>query len=137
MEIKPQELRIGNLVKWGVHECIIKGIHTDTVTGKDPYVYGSVMIGAMPIHTIEGIDLTPEWLEKLGFNKSQHIFKTAFWNIDVVGHQLMINPENGAVVIAFDGNQIITHAKIQYIHQLQNLYFALTGKELAIDNKSI
>jgi len=60
---------------------------------------------------IEGIEITEEWLVKL-LSREDFIF--------FVGKDFNLY---------FRGNFII---KIEYVHQLQNLYFALTGKDLTL-----
>lgn len=75
----------------------------------------------------EGIPLTPELLEKLGFEKSQFYVErvgTAFvWKRGKI--RFLLDLEN----IFFHSG---TDAKLPFLHQLQNLYFALTGEELDI-----
>lgn len=69
------------------------------------------------------IPITEEWLLKLGFTQSP-----AFKNLYFIGTFLNITLGNK---IMFEINdQIIS--EIKYVHQLQNLYFALTQKELAV-----
>lgn len=67
--------------------------------------------------------LTEEWLLKAGFEfKGKRISKDWFylWNDDnkIVFALAEMQDETG------------TYLEIKYVHQLQNLYFALTGKEL-------
>lgn len=78
----------------------------------------------------EPITLTPEWLEKFGFEN----------------HKLIL-PYNGAFqsyLIAQLGDSRIQICKngyyaydpeVRYVHQLQNLYFALTGEELTSSSR--
>jgi len=64
------------------------------------------------------IPLTEEWLLKFGFkNLSIGLFELIHNN--VIGYRLSIEGQYG-------------YEEIKYIHQLQNLYFALTGEELTI-----
>jgi hypothetical protein len=76
-----------------------------------------------------GIPLTPEILEKAGFvykESGDEVFEQE-WHID--GHELIWGPtsDNSYCCDYHCGNEI------QYLHQLQNLYFALTGEELEIE----
>lgn len=73
------------------------------------------------------IPLTEEWLLKFGFKKD-------------LGNDLYLEStstsffvwQNNRVELLDDENNIcICHC--QYVHQLQNLYFALTGEELTIN----
>ena len=70
------------------------------------------------------IPLTPEILEKAGFND--------FYTIsifDAYKNDVIICYDNQEKVFAIGGNWY----KAEYLHQLQNLYFALTGEELNIE----
>jgi len=88
-----------------------------------------IQIDAQRILSIENGDdtykpilITEEWLLKFGFENDddQRYFK------------------NGIYLILYDEGCTILHNQIHinyfYVHQLQNLYFALTGKELTYGN---
>lgn len=78
------------------------------------------------------IPLTEEWLLKLGFKKyTENKFFIGFnygaYSVNKVGDAFdhwYLNHE-------FDGTKRICH-NTRFIHQLQNLYFALTGNELEL-----
>lgn len=81
------------------------------------------------IKNIEPIPLTEEWLIKFGFrpNKHGYIFDTFRVKNLVTGFFY------GYIPVFLDGEEEdIEDVQIKYVHQLQNLYFALTGKELTI-----
>ncbi|WP_131828098.1 hypothetical protein [Elizabethkingia anophelis] len=69
------------------------------------------------------IHLTEEWLVKLGFEKSDSLSNctktTNGYKFDFAGGE----------VLYLDSVRL---KHIKYVHQLQNLYFALTGEELTI-----
>lgn len=73
------------------------------------------------LEDLQPIPLTEQWLLKFGFESSRCKF---WWNL---GKFLL---KNRNTYFGFIGSEII--AKIEYVHQLQNLYFALTGEELEI-----
>ena len=82
---------------------------------------------------IEPIPLTEEWLLKLRFEVFDSVrFLGDGYN---VWKQL---PNSRFSLYTIDGLQwicrILAHElnEVQYVHQLQNLYFALTGNELTI-----
>lgn len=123
--MKTQELRIGNLIKEGVifdigHIDGRFGVHV--IEGMfDSFTKGYLLDDIHPL------EITPELLEKAGFIKrgiyyhfpdndifklEQYKNKNAFW----LRH----------------GRESIDCVRINYYHQLQNLYFALTGKEIGI-----
>jgi hypothetical protein len=77
---------------------------------------------------VEPITLTPEILEKAGFKfyeKSEMYEKDDFMDL----HILYDNA--GYCIKDYELN--IWSPNILYLHQLQNLYFALTGEELEIN----
>lgn len=65
---------------------------------------------------LQGIPLTEDWLLKLGFEKKEDCegyFKDGILFL------------NGLITV-------VQKVKCEYVHRLQNLYFALTGQELTI-----
>ena len=137
--MKASELRIGNLVNarktyhtWDA-TCLITGL-----THKGIYVkYGNGHI--IPIN-IEPILLTEEWLLKFSFNKwdikGDWVFEKVIFK-DFSIEQKMIICSSGTCSLEEQENHpevdvetFIIRDDIKYVHQLQNLYFALTGKEL-------
>ena len=127
----PKEVRIGNLVNYN-----------DGEYGFDDYV---VIIEPHEIHTyrtiaeriknaeFHPIPITPEWLERLGFEK----------RISPKGHEnwVMYSQHHFAFVlreitpfIGFTYHSYGTDHSLQidHVHQLQNLYHALTGQELTV-----
>lgn len=79
----------------------------------------------------EPIPLTPEILKKCGFELSKGKLSLKFYK----------NPKKGRIVNLYkvsDGYRYLNtrgvgpSPHINYLHQLQNLYFALTGYELEI-----
>lgn len=77
---------------------------------------------------VYGIPLTEEWLVKFGFEKREDDFYKYPLCIDFIYSNLS--------VLIYDGRNyfVDSHDKIKYVHQLQNLYFALTGEELSIND---
>ena len=113
--MKASELRIGNLVKQGVVESI--GNSLIQVSG---IIYES--------EVVEPIELNEDWLFKLGFVNDEEI-----------GYRWYVEWE-ACVILAYDLDDKCIRVsdtwefgKREYIHQLQNLYFALTNKELKIN----
>lgn len=72
------------------------------------------------------IQITEEWLVKLGFeaNKTGYRIKTS------AGVQIIFESRTGVIYIGLARTAVSSF--IEYVHQLQNLYFALTGEELTI-----
>ncbi len=134
--IQSNDLRLGNKVLWNDLICTVAGIQyfIDADENKEGHIVDLYNNGEMVqtpyVSYINPIPLTPEILEKCGFEKkyshsnlSKYVGNgTLYWN-DVMslsyafGHDYEEEP--------------IEHT--QYLHQLQNLYFALTGEELKIN----
>lgn len=76
---------------------------------------------------IKPIELTPEILEAAGFVNVNHIHGYSFYNFQ---------QKNRPVIRIYDSktevHTYILNNHVKYLHQLQNLYFALTGEELTI-----
>lgn len=105
--IKANELRIGNWVSNGEIEFQIT---SKDIYHRDVRVYGTF---------IKGLPITPEWLERFGFENKGYIY--------VLG-KFTYNIHNGW----WYGNKKLPNVNLQYVHQLQNLYHALTGEELEL-----
>jgi len=143
--MKVQDLRIGNLVTINNPEAWpeMKGIPVTVRSLKrvdDPMFPLSSGDAALESfygdeysqfdEFIEPIPLTEEWLIKCGFEKLSH-YEEAHTEEDYVWE---IEAPRSPVLFLVDG---IFHednygVKLQFVHQLQNLYYALTGSELTI-----
>lgn len=112
--MKTSEFRIGNIVEWNKKPFTILSIFDYAVQNE---------LWCKPINEIHPIPLTEEILLKHGFEKSSDIFYD----------------EHNWIMIRFIGNGLFFYqkgeydiCKLQYLHQLQNLFFILTGQELEI-----
>ena len=125
--MKASELRMGNLVN-------SESFLTNKLT-----LYNLIQIEMNPNHPYKPIPLTEEWLLKLGFEEDfssdvyHHYHKEGFDMLKDYGGQGIAIPkttEEGYVHMycGYYDNEI----DLDYVHQLQNLYFALTGEELTI-----
>jgi hypothetical protein len=122
--MKAQELRIGNLVNYGVNIVPIKSIHTESVLKDEVRIYvelnEKLQNYCLDITEIEPIPLTEERLLKFGVKDNRlGLFDVVKVSDDIGYH------------IYFIGRHL---KEIQYVHQLQNLYFALTGEELILNS---
>lgn len=111
--IDPKELRIGNYLLSGGVAIQIDAAHLCDLLTSEYYLLG---------HT--QIPITHEWLERLGFAVGKRsIYKDfGFFEIEYERDQLYIGIN--------EYQDSLYH--IQYVHQLQNLVYALTGQELII-----
>lgn len=120
MELKANELRIGNLLYYDNEVKEICSIHSDnTIRFKDKEK-GSIGCFSVKTPLIKPITLTEEWLLKFGYTEED--FETG---------KIIIVTENNKL-IGFIINKYSYSPVIKYVHQLQNLYFALTNEELTI-----
>lgn len=133
--IKPQHLRIGNIVNilsesdniiipngetMIISEITWGGV-TEILPGREQNIRLSYSL-------IDPIPLTEDWLKKFGFIKEQR----------EGGEVAFCLSENDCNVIVHDFGEgylfvwelSFMGRPLKYVHQLQNLYFALTGSEL-------
>lgn len=111
------ELRIGNLVYQNDEIIEIKSLHPQNDDVNDE----------IPFHAIFGIKITQEWILKFGFEKIDH-------------HRFKIQPSQYDWYYTYSIHDnafrfyvedvILCLNTIFYVHQLQNLFFSLTGSEL-------
>lgn len=119
--MKASELRIGNLILVDGKIDEITGIKKSTVFFSDGF---QMFIAG----GIEPIPLTEEWLIKFGFNKTvDHPRRKLYEHDDIC--PLWFSDKQGITDFYASGVRI---SECKYVHQLQNLYFALTGEELTI-----
>lgn len=134
--MKAEELRIGNYVRkvkdiqLSCDEVVkISSINKHGFLGLD--LLKDYSIKSIPIDWIGSIELTEEWLIKMGFEK--HEYKVSDCDYFTKGFVvIMVKDNNFKASVSDLQSRYLT--SIQYIHQLQNLYFALTGEELTIKN---
>jgi len=123
-QIEAKELRIGNSV-------IIDG-HITTIT--DSIMFdndeSSWYVDDIDITLVDPIQLTEQWLLRFGFKYIK----------EVIGYadslHLICRYKEGYCFMPFCTNDKDCHIMIKHVHQLENLYFALTQKELIKAKKS-
>ncbi len=142
-----RELRIGNYVIDDIFLYTISGIDLHSVWGQiesvnntararieDFYEDGNYHLN---IENIEPIPLTEEWLIKFGFEKIKDEvspYKDGEYTITSKRftvfrkYPITHNSVFGWYIKKINFSEI----NIKYVHQLQNLYFALSGKELIV-----
>lgn len=124
--MKPTELRIGNscLYKINGEE---KG--KEIIIDAQDLVAISQFFVASKISPYYAIPLTEEWLKKFGFRNGSSGMP-AFWWIGV--KELLSQPNTDNQIFNYWPRGDSFSIQIKYVHQLQNLYFALTGEELTL-----
>lgn len=88
---------------------------------------------------IEPIELTEEWLLKFSFAKDNQNNYRKYDDetcgvLGIVEHKKLYTNEHLSFFFNVGGSYAISSIdfQIKYVHQLQNLYFALCGSELTI-----
>jgi len=126
--LQPAELRIGNWIG-------MRGIPTSILLEDSEFLPTRVDletikdIDALSDFEYSAIPLTPEILEKAGFEKADNgIALKTFEGYVWIGSLF----EGFPLTLEIDGNRMPLH-HIKHVHQLQNLYFALTGEEIKIE----
>jgi hypothetical protein len=121
--MRPEELRMGNYFKWS--DFASMGIGVDRIT------HGQQIMDYIQLK--EGIPLTEKWLLEFGFAQDVWEINGRSIKTDLFfkGHLGLakVGGNNPDWQIFFD-KTVKLIVFIQYVHQLQNLYFALTGEEL-------
>ena len=122
--MEARELRIGNLIAAVSAERYIgavRSISNDRIS--------ITQCSNIPVENCFRIPLTEEWLLKFGFE--------LYENAGIYGLYREIFPPVSGFEITADSEGywywpagIFNAIKIKSVHQLQNLYFALTGEEL-------
>jgi hypothetical protein len=111
--MKAQELRIGNYLQdFGGNIAQVIHLTKDKIILESP------------------ITLTEEWLLKFGFSNGISKGGFTFDKCKLSIHLKSYSYPNGRT---YFNSWCILEKQIEYVHQLQNLYFALTDEELTIN----
>lgn len=118
--MKANELRIGNYVTLNndvkiVNGNLIKEQQQSEMIIREIY--------------LEPIQLTEEWLLKFGF--AWRGLNEKFLTKYTPCGKAVVNSKNGFFKLA----GVTIEVEIKFVHQLQNLYFALTGEELTFKSE--
>jgi len=142
--MKASELRIGNIITIVSAEYWVGEITSITHT-KEEYKISNDNVQNISIECCKPIPLTEEWLVKFGFEHvgfiSNKILSTNGGNngfdgaIEFKNDNDSVLKYNDKIYFVIDinsddyGNNY-TVKEVNYVHQIQNLYFAFTGEEL-------
>lgn len=77
----------------------------------------------------EPIEITPHRLEMFGFHRRTGLGGNVFYSLHTGSIELEWDEDSMGVAIE---GQFLTVEHVKHVHQLQNLYFAITGKELEL-----
>ena len=125
--MKANDLRIGNLVNTVV---------TNEIYAVDLWALSVIKGGNYQnshdtnTKVFKPIELTKEWLLKFGFEKK---YDDLNWYIK--GNYCFSFLKELDLIVFKIKFQTIGICTIKYVHEAQNIYFALTGEELSYDTK--
>lgn len=124
--MKATEHRLGNLIYSPIQKEIVTLVAIEQ--GNRPITLGKMGTSSFSsFDCLERIPLTEEWLLKFGF-----VFGIKLQDFTKGKYQFV---EREILKGYFSENKVfyfLNNTKIKSVHQLQNLYFALTGEELEI-----
>jgi len=120
--MKAAELRIGNYVNaehkmYGEKYIVVESVGFDSI---------NISFRRYLIENIEPIPLTEEWLLRFGFEELKNKFYTK--------GRMSYHAKYGWKILEKWVSGWLGVQEIKYVHQLQNLYFALSGEELTLNN---
>lgn len=121
--VKANELRIGNILYSNLTE-------RNFICNSEDIYNLSMNYNA---NNANYVKLTEEWLLKAGFEKS---FKNDYWySIRIGDKRLLISILGNIEIEKWDRTMIGFLSICEYVHKLQNLYFALVGEELVFSTE--
>ncbi len=130
--MKIQELRIGNLVTFQGQVMRVLSLSENKVTVRDKHENHRITLIAHA-NDIKAIKITKNWALRLGFYKDSNMLFSKVTKSIVFTLKFDIKDDT---FYAYEYRGLfLPHIKVQHIHQLQNLLFTLTGKELEIKEK--
>ncbi|MGI9582628.1 hypothetical protein ACR1PO_15640 [Chryseobacterium sp. RRHN12] len=133
----PQELRLGNYVEYRGYFYQVWSIGNNSNPRRESYFIdldSSTIdnhLKGVDSNDISAIELTEDWLLKFGFlidYMNKDILICAYYGNNPVTKDYILELKNVGDGWFYRNG----YFKMKYVHQLQNLYFALTGEELKI-----
>jgi hypothetical protein len=127
--METNELRLGNLVVYNDEIVKATGLHYNMFECGNPADENWMCTGR--ISEVQPIQLTEEILVKIGFEKFVKSFR-----MELSGYRLDYFIDKTLYIYKKHTNCCLIkylEIKCEYIHQLQNSFFLLTGKELEVN----
>lgn len=132
--IKVSDLRIGNIIhytgkqenEWNDEgDVVVMTIGSEKI--ETEYVHGLSSFIEPELDGFEPIPLTEDWLLQLGFSRSLLPFSEGVYEGPIIDHRVEYNA--GSFMYCLWSQHL---RNIDHVHQLQNLYHAITGEDLQI-----
>jgi len=133
----PKEFKIGNLF---FDNDIKRNYQIESIFTKCNKYYISYENGMfkscidVSYNSVHLIPLTEEWLLNMGFKE----YSKDHLTLDVLTRGIIhvyLSKTDVSIELGNKSGYSFGYPNVKYVHQLQNLYFALTGKELTIINQ--
>lgn len=125
--MEAKELRIGNYIQFN-DTPIANGVYSVMAIKDDLIVAENG--GAAYLNEVEPIPITVEWLHRFGFEKVSYyrLGLTLSGFIGLTSNSI----DEKELIVSLSGD---SHCRdygfdVKYVHQLQNLYFSLTGEDI-------
>jgi hypothetical protein len=128
--MKANELRLGNLLQTGVLDIVtVISIMGESIQVEDNNSHTTVR----NIGSLSPIPLTAEWMERFGFKYEGGTGYLAPTNTE----HWYTTLRNGFMPNAIARGSVEKDGYVgcHFVHQLQNLFYALTGEELTLKDK--
>jgi len=129
--LKANDLRIGCIIEKSGDICSVASINSDNtirIFNEDK----TDTWGCFALRIFNPIPLTEEWLIKLGFERDLQINLYRLYNdFGTIVYYPKSSVEKSKFSFMLIGYCFVTY-EILHLHELQNLYFALTGSELTV-----
>lgn len=122
MKLQEKDLRCGNLVQDERGYVFM----VDAVDAQELTIKTTVVDNWYHLSDFRGIPLTEEWLLKFGFQYEPNPI-LGYSKLGYKFGSMIIIPDDVGWV---DFGERKSFKPIEYVHQLQNLFYALTGEEL-------
>ena len=121
--IQAKDLRIGNLISAALYP---NAITVESICSSNEDIYNRDT-GEIPLHSIFPITLSSDWLLKFGFK-----FSNGFYEMKINFLYIAIMLDNTTLMIEDVHEDAINIKSPEFVHQLQNVFYCLTGEELQV-----
>lgn len=125
--MRKPELRPNNTVGMKL-DVFPHNIFTVTEVGDTMKVWDGADSHFFDVDDLQGVPLTKEWLKKFGFMPAKDQY--GGYLKELSAHEGSIRIRHNSICLEwFSG---VNHVRLDFVHQLQNLYYALTGEDLIV-----
>jgi hypothetical protein len=136
--IKANELRIGDWVLINGAPIKVESVLSDEINLEWRGIFDDdIDVQGTDLETVNPIPLTPEILERCGFVQKKDDFGDDALILElrnsVDSYRLVFYANSDSKAVSVFHKNALIGTLSYHLHQLQNLFFALTGEELKIE----